>query len=385
MYPKVSDFINEVFGTNINLPIQSYGLFVAIAFVVAAVIIYLELKRKESEGLINYQIRKVLKGKAATTQDFIIPIIVGFLIGAKLIGAIFDYSYFAENPQEFLFSFKGNIFGGIILGAYFFYATYRRKSKEKLDEPIWVEEKLHPYQLTGNIIFIAAVAGILGAKIFHQLENLDEFIADPISSLLSFNGLTFYGGLIVAGITLVYYARRNKIAWYHLADSVAPALMIGYAIGRIGCQIAGDGDWGIVNMAPQPEWLSFMPDWVWAYDYPNNVLNAGVLIDGCSGLHCYRLANPVFPTPIYETTICLILFSGLWLSRKRVTIPGVLFSIYLILNGIERFFIEKIRINETYNILGYKITQAEIISVALIILGVSGIILLRRHFKSKVV
>ncbi|MCP4552106.1 MAG: prolipoprotein diacylglyceryl transferase, partial [Bacteroidetes bacterium] len=172
-------------------------------------------------------------------------------------------------------------------------------------------------------------------------------------------------------------------AWYHLADSVAPALMIAYAIGRIGCQIAGDGDWGIVNMAPQPEWLSFMPDWLWAYDYPNNVLNKGVLIDGCSGLHCYRLANPVFPTPVYETIACLILFSGLWMTRKRIKIPAVLFSIYLILNGIERFFIEKIRINETYNVSGYKITQAEIISVGLIILGISGIIILRKHFKAK--
>ncbi|MCP4551568.1 MAG: diacylglyceryl transferase, partial [Bacteroidetes bacterium] len=258
MYPKVSDFINEVFGTNINLPIQSFGLFVALAFIVAAAIVYIELKRKESEGLLNHQIKKVLKGKPATTQDFIIPIILGFLIGAKLIGAIFDYSYFAEDPQGFLFSFKGNIVGGIIFTAYFFFTTYRRKSKEKLDKPIWVEEKLHPYQLTGNIVFIAAVAGIIGAKIFHQLENLDDFLANPIESLLSFNGLTFYGGLIVAGITLVYYAKKNKIAWYHLADSVAPALMIAYAIGRIGCQIAGDGDWGIVNMAPQPEWLSFM-------------------------------------------------------------------------------------------------------------------------------
>lgn len=384
MYPKISDLINDVLGTNINLPIQSYGFFVALAFVVAAIILYFELKRKEGLGLIPSQTRKILIGQAPQIKDFIFPLIVGFLIGFKVVDAIFNYNYFADHPSEFLFSSQGNIWGGLIFAAYFAYSTYRKKKKSQLAEPEWKEEVIHAYDLTGSIVFIAAVSGIIGAKIFHQLENLDEFLANPIESLLSFSGLTFYGGLIVAAITLILYARKNKIYWPHLADAVAPALMIAYAIGRIGCQVAGDGDWGIVNLDPKPEWLSFLPDWAWAYDYPHNVLNQGVLIEGCTGPNCYHLANPVFPTPIYETSVCLILFLFLWFIRKKINIPGQLFSLYLILNGIERFFIEKIRINETYHIFNSEITQAEIISVFLILTGILGLILFKKQhtFKS---
>ncbi len=383
MYPKISDFINDVFGTHINLPIQSYGFFVATAFIVAAIILYHELKRKENLGLIPVQIKKRLIGKAPKIEQLILPFVLSFILGFKLIGAIINYSYFTVHPNDFLFSLQGNIWGGLIFGAYSAYSSYRKNKKAQLDEPIWQEEELHAYELTGTLVFIAAIAGIIGAKVFHQLENFNEFLADPIGSLLSFNGLTFYGGLIVAAITLIIYAKKNKIPWPELADTVAPALMIGYAIGRIGCQVAGDGDWGIVNLAPKPEWLSILPDWMWAYDYPHNVLSQGIPIEGCTGPHCFRLAQTVFPTPIYETTVCFIFFLGLWFTRKRFKTPGVLFSVYLILNGIERFFIEKIRVNETYHIFNTEITQAEIISVLLIILGILGIFLFTKSHKLK--
>ncbi|MBU1011509.1 MAG: prolipoprotein diacylglyceryl transferase [Bacteroidetes bacterium] len=385
MYPKISDFINDVFGTNINLPIQSYGFFVALAFLVATLILYYELKRKEKEVVIPVRFKKVLKGKPAGIIELSISFILGLIIGYKIIGAILIYSSFAEQPGDYIFSLKGNIWGGLAFGAYSLYSAYRNKKKDQLEVPIWEDVKIHPYELTASLIFIAAVSGIIGAKIFHQLENIDEFLADPLGSLLSFSGLTFYGGLIVAGLTLLFYAIKKNIPKAHLADAIAPVLMIGYAIGRIGCQVAGDGDWGIVNLEPKPEWLSFLPDWLWAYDYPHNVLNMGVFIDGCEGTNCFRLANPVFPTPVYETITCLIMFLGLWLSRKRIKIPGVLFSAYLILNGIERFFIEKIRVNETYTIFNSQITQAEIISILLIIAGILSIFLfVKHHDKNKI-
>ena len=133
--------------------------------------------------------------------------------------------------------------------------------------------------------------------------------------------------------------------------------------------MSGDGDWGIVNLAPKPDWLAVFPDWVWSYDFPNNVINAGVYIEGCTGRFCSVLPEPVWPTSLYETIMCLLLFSLLWLLRKKISIPGMIFSIYLILNGTERFFIEKIRVNTEYNFLG-GITQAEIISFCLIITGI---------------
>ncbi|MCK4288197.1 MAG: prolipoprotein diacylglyceryl transferase [Bacteroidales bacterium] len=384
MYPKLSDIINDIFGTNINLPIQSYGFFVALAFIIAGTTLYLELKRKEKEGLLKPQKKKVLKGKPASTQEIVISVIVGFILGFKIVEIFFNYSFFADNPQEFLFSTEGNLWGGLIFGIASGYYIYRNKQKTKLDKPEWVEETIHPYQLTGMIILVAAISGIIGAKIFHQLENFDDFLSDPVGSILSFSGLTFYGGLIVATFVVIYFAKRNNISWVYLADAIAPALMIAYAIGRIGCQVSGDGDWGIVNLATKPEWLSFLPDCLWAYDYPHNILNEGIPIEGCIGDHCFKLAQPVFPTPVYETSICFILFLILWFIRKKLKVPGMLFSIYLILNGIERFFIEKIRVNETYNIFGKEITQAEIISVVFIIAGILGIwYFINRYKKSK--
>lgn len=381
MYPKLSDLINDVFGTNINLPIQSYGFFVAIAFIVAGYLLYYELKRKEKAGLLNAQKKKILKGKPASIIELIISAGVGFLLGYKILGLFKYYSFFADNPQEYLFSWTGSWIGGMLIGGGSAIYTYFNKQANKLEKPVWEEIDLHPYQLTGSIILVAAISGIIGAKIFHQLENWSDFIADPLGSLFSFSGLTFYGGLIFGTAAVVYYAEKNKISWIHLGDAIAPSLMIAYGLGRIGCHVSGDGDWGIVNTAAKPGWLNWLPDWAWAYDYPHNILKQGERIPGCVGEYCFKLSEPVFPTPIYETTICILFFIFLWLIRKHLKIPGLLFSFYLILNGIERFFIEKIRVNTKYEILNFEITQAEIISFVLIILGILGIIYFRKRYK----
>jgi prolipoprotein diacylglyceryltransferase len=144
--------------------------------------------------------------------------------------------------------------------------------------------------------------------------------------------------------------------------------MVSYALGRVGCQVAGDGDWGVENFSPKP--FSWLPDWMWAYNYPHNVNETGVRIEGClDAKYCYQLEHPVFPTPFYEIVICLILFLFIWSLRKKFKIPGTLFAFYLILNGLERFFIEKIRVNIQMTIMGVKMTQAELISGLLIITG----------------
>ena len=137
----------------------------------------------------------------------------------------------------------------------------------------------------------------------------------------------------------------------------------------MGCHLSGDGDWGIVNLNPKPELLNFLPDWMWSYNYPNNVINAGIPIEGCTGNFCMQLAEPVYPTPFYEIILSLLIFSLLWKLRKKISTPGLLFSIYLFFNGLERFFIEKIRVNTEYQILG-GITQAEIISSMLMLTSI---------------
>jgi prolipoprotein diacylglyceryltransferase len=148
--------------------------------------------------------------------------------------------------------------------------------------------------------------------------------------------------------------------------------MIAYAIGRIGCHLSGDGDWGIVNNLPAP---SYVPSWLWSFDYPHNVINDGVPIPGCAGRHCYHLPQPVFPTPLYESIACSVLFFILWSFRTKWKQTGLMFGVYLVLNGFERFSIELIRVNEKYHVGSFSFTQAELIAVLLVI---SGLIIIRK-------
>ncbi len=116
---------------------------------------------------------------------------------------------------------------------------------------------------------------------------------------------------------------------------------------------------------------SFLPTWMVAYTYPQNVNSMGVRLPGCDGTeHCNYLPLPVFPTPFYEIVACLLLFGILLLARPKIKLAGGLFCLYLVLNGFERFFIEKIRVNTKYEGLPFQPTQAELISLGLIILGI---------------
>ena len=381
MYPTISHLIYDLFGVNIPLPIQTFGFWVAIAFIAASWVISFELKRKEKEGFLSTSTRKEQIGLSLTPNEIINSIITGFIIGFKGIEALFNYADLVNNPQDFILSTRGHLLGGIIIAAISYYLKWRENKAQKLSTPKTIEKTIHPYELVGNMTMIAAVSGIIGAKIFHNLENMDAFLADPVGQLLSFNGLTFYGGLIAGAISVIWYAKKYNINTKYLIDSAAPGLILAYGVGRIGCQMSGDGDWGIDNLAPKPEWMSFLPDWMWSYTFPHNVINAGVPIEGCTGNFCMELANPVWPTAFYEVVMSLAIFGLLWAMRKHIKVSGALFFIYLAFNGVERFFIEKIRINTEYNILG-GITQAEIISFCLVLTGIIGATYLYKNKKS---
>ena len=369
MYPTISHLIYDLFGVNIPLPIQTFGFWVAISFLAAAWVVTMELKRKESEGFLSAVKVKEIIGKKLSAQEIISSVLVGFGIGFKAIEALFNYSDLVANPQDFIISTRGNLLGGLLIAGIAFYLKWKENQKTILAIPKEIEKTVHPFELVGNITMIAAISGIIGAKIFHNLENLDSFLADPIGQLMSFSGLTFYGGLIAGAISVIWYAKKYQINIKHLIDSAAPALMLAYGVGRIGCQMSGDGDWGIDNLTPKPEWMSFLPDWMWSYNFPHNVINAGIPIEGCTGNFCMQLANPVWPTAFYEVVMSITIFGILWAMRKHIKVPGVLFFIYLAFNGVERFFIEKVRINNEI-LAGF--TQAEIISFCLVLTGIIG-------------
>lgn len=412
MYPNLYFALKDLFGKAPHFLyfVNSFGFFVALSFIAAAVTLTRELMRKEREGLLQYREEMVWVGKPASPTELALNFVLGFLLGFKLVGLFVSSSPLTANVQDFILSGEGSLPAGLALGIILAGLKWYEKNKQKLPQPQEKKVRIWPHDRVGDLTIFAFIFGFLGAKVFNSLETWDDFVKDPVASLLSFSGLTFYGGLICAALAIWWYARKNGIGFWHLNDATAPGLMLAYAIGRIGCQVSGDGDWGILNSAytttiegkatlanpgdyqriiqqykevylPQFGSLdkvphlsvkapSFLPDWLFAYPYPHNVINEGVRIPGCDGQYCSQLPIPVFPTPLYETLTCLVLFFILWYFRKRMTIPGTLFAFYLVLNGIERFLVENIRVNSKYNIFGLHPTQAELISSGLVISGV---------------
>jgi phosphatidylglycerol:prolipoprotein diacylglycerol transferase len=290
------------------------------------------------------------------------------VVGYKLGPVVTNNSIFCSRPQDALLSLQGDFWIGLVAAAIAALLKYREYQQQKNTKTVTTEVEVGAEESLGTVTMIAAIGGILGAKIFHNLENLSDFMQDPIGALLSFDGLTFYGGLIVASVAIIWHLRKNNIPLLPYLDAAGPALMLAYGVGRMGCQFSGDGDWGIVNEAAKPGWLSWLPDWAWAYTYPQNVIREGVPIPGCVGDFCFQLPLPVYPTPLYEVVMAISLALILWMLRKYILVPGRLFAIYLMFNGLERFLIEKIRVNTTSSFMGVHVTQAEIIS-SLLILG----------------
>ncbi len=428
MYPNLYYAVKDWFGVEINAfkIFYTFGIFVALAFIVAAIILSKELKRKEKQGLLLPREETITVGKPISIADILINGFIGFLFGYKILGAFIASRDQAIDLQDYIFSREGSIIGGLILAALLIFLKYREKNKQKLTKPEERTLRIWPHDRVGDIIVLALIFGILGAKLFDNLENWDRFIQNPIANLLSPSGLTFYGGLICAAIAIAIYVTKKGIKIWHMADAIAPALMIAYAIGRIGCQVSGDGDWGIYNSAyisdvpghvidaspgdfernlnenasyfiegrildhdstistvtdrkadslinvPHKKFKgpSFLPNWLFAYTFPHNVNEDGIIIPDCEGKYCRALPQPVFPTSLYEIIMCGMLFLILWALRKKIHVAGVISGIYLIFTGLERFIIEKIRVNSTYNIFGLHPTQAEIISLVLIITGI---------------
>jgi phosphatidylglycerol---prolipoprotein diacylglyceryl transferase len=371
MYPNLYYAFRDLFNVEWQPLrfINSFGFFVAIAFILAAVVLSAELRRKSKQGLLQPTEVQVMVGKPAPFIDLFLNFILGFVLGYKIIALFIMNKSVTDDPQAFIFSDRGSWPAGIVLGLLFAGLKYWEKKKQVLAKPELRKIRIWPQDRVGEITILALVFGLVGAKVFDAFENWDTFINDP-SMIFSAEGLTFYGGLICAALAIWWYARKHKIGFWHLNDAAAPTLMLAYSLGRIGCQVSGDGDWGIVNTKPNP--YGWLPDWMWSYTYPNNVarMDSTNPIPGCTDKYCFELTQPHFPTPFYETVMCFILFLILWSLRKRLKVPGTLFALYLMLNGIERFFIEKIRVNTKINLAGFQFTQAELISSLLFLSGV---------------
>ncbi|HEV2768596.1 MAG TPA: prolipoprotein diacylglyceryl transferase family protein [Solirubrobacteraceae bacterium] len=189
-----------------------------------------------------------------------------------------------------------------------------------------------PVDWAYEMVFVALAGGLVGAKLWWVI---DERASLSLGGLFSGSGLTWYGGLLGGLLAMLVWARRRDVLNLRLADIAGFCLPLGYAVGRIGCQVSGDGDYGV----PAPG----LP---WAMPYPDGTVPT--------------LAE-VHPAPIYETLAMGLAAYVLWRLRDRVR-PGVLFALYLILAGVERFLVEFVRRNE--DVLA-GLTQAQVLSIAL--------------------
>jgi phosphatidylglycerol:prolipoprotein diacylglycerol transferase len=422
MYPNLYYAFKDLFGVDWKPLrfINSFGFFVALSFILGAVVLVSELRRKAKQGLLHPTEVSLMVGKPATPAELLLNFLLGFVLGYKILALFIMNSSVTDDPQTFIFSTLGSWPAGILLGLVFAGVKWWEKNKQKLPKPEMRKIRIWPQDRVGEITIIALIFGLIGAKLFDIFENWSEFLKSPSSFLFSPAGLTFYGGLICAAIAIWVYAKRHLIGFWHLNDAAAPALMLAYAVGRIGCQVAGDGDWGIYNSAytvdsnthiaaaapgqfrqsleANKEFFqshysnlestphagfkgpAFLPKWFFAYDYPHNVNDEGVSIAECTDpKYCKHLPVPVFPTSLYETITGLLLFAILWALRKRLKVPGTLFAVYLMMNGAERFLVETIRVNNRMNLFGLHPTQAEVISTLLFLSGLFLFIYLRRR------
>ncbi|MFL3025437.1 MAG: prolipoprotein diacylglyceryl transferase [Candidatus Neomarinimicrobiota bacterium] len=213
-------------------------------------------------------------------------------------------------------------------------------------------------KLASDIVFAAAVGGILGSKIYYLIENFERVKADPTGMIFSGAGLVFLGGLMGGTLGVTYVIKKNKLSWIKFADIVAPLLILGYAVGRVGCLLVGD-DYGLPTNVP------------WGIAFPNGLPPSTysvfqsyypwVNLEGFS-----PGVLKVHPTQIYESVIGFGIFYYLYQKRSKVVIVGSLFFTYLIFAGAERFFIEFLRVNSKYL---FGLSGSQLISLIMILIG----------------
>ncbi len=402
-YATLPEFFNSIFNTDIfpNIPLNTYGFFVAMGFMVAAVFASKELKRRGSLGQINSIPSFEMIGEKPKLTDLIWPFLIWLFVGMKIVGALINNPKLLTNGQKtvaYLFSTEGFPIYGFLLGAIIAGYTYYKLNKAALKNPIKKDTVIEPEDLIGELVFVAAVFGVIGASVFEIIQpnsemTLVELFSNPMNFL---SGLTIYGGLTFGIIGVAIYAWYRKIKAFVLFDALAPTFIIAMSIGRMGCHFSGDGDWGIpykgtahpVSGLPydySTSWLANLPEYFWKNNYAHNVINEGEQIAGCVGNYCSQLEPGVLPTAIFEIIMFFILFVIMWSLRKRVThIPGFMFMMLFVVSGIERFPIEMLRVTERYPSF-FNLTQAQIISVCMVIIGTAGMIYLGMRAKKNAV
>lgn len=211
-----------------------------------------------------------------------------------------------------------------------------------------LERKGMPADFASTMVFWAAVGGIAGSKLWAIFDEPQGLLVDPIGTVFSGSGFVWYGGLIGGTLAVTWTIWRHGLPWLAVVDCIAPAMALAHGIGRIGCQLAGDGDWGTITDVP---WAMAYPAAITGWPYPPGVL--------------------VHPTPVYETLAYTVVFGILWSIRKRPHADGALLWWYLVLACGARFVIEFWRINPT---VAFGLSAAQLTSLGLMTIGATLLI-----------
>ncbi|MHB8381902.1 MAG: prolipoprotein diacylglyceryl transferase [Candidatus Binataceae bacterium] len=216
-----------------------------------------------------------------------------------------------------------------------------------------------PADYASSMIVWAALVGIASSRLLDIFNNFSSYMADPKSMIFSGSGFVWYGGMIGGIIAVYIVSRRYGIQFLQTADMAAPALAIGQAIGRLGCLLSGDGDWGLPSTLP------------WAMAYPRAIVGwnsetvlklgpGGTLVSG------YFPGVRVHPTPIYEAILYAGVFLILWSLRQKGLADGRLLYLYLMLAGLSRFMVEFLRVNPR---VFEGLSEAQLIAIGMMIVG----------------
>jgi phosphatidylglycerol---prolipoprotein diacylglyceryl transferase len=205
-------------------------------------------------------------------------------------------------------------------------------------------------ELASTMVFAAAVGGLLGARILFILEDWNNFLNSPSAYIFTGAGFTWYGGLLGGTAAVSWVVKKHKIPWLIGADIAAPALAIGYGVGRLGCHVAGDGDWGTVTDVP------------WGVAYTNAIIGWVHPLTGVP----YPPGVRVHPTPIYEFLESLVIFAILWALRGKDLPNGTIAWLYLVLSGLARFVVEFWRVNPE---VALGLTEAQLFSIVMMLVG----------------
>ncbi|PRD49334.1 prolipoprotein diacylglyceryl transferase [Sphingobacterium haloxyli] len=367
MFPTFSSLINYIFGTDFSWPIPTFGFFVTLAFILSYLVFKSEFGRKEKRGELKAFEEHMQWSAKAISFLFLGYGLLGFLVGYKGIGALLDLEAFSHNPLRFIFSVQGNWTAGLAFVLVACVLTGFLYRKLIFGKNTTETRHVRPKELLPAMLLWVGVTGFIGSKVFNVFEDGHLHHSHSIFEILHVSGLTFWGGLFFGAASYLYIGMRRGMDWRHLTDVGSLGMLVAYGVGRMGCHLSGDGDWGVVNAAEKP--FSWVPDWMWSFRFPHNVIGQGEYISGCDGKYCYVLPEGVFPTSFYESFIILLVFAILWKIKERIKTPGRLFVIYLFITGTERFLIEFIRVNYKFNVFGLYLSEAQLVGFFMVLLA----------------